>query len=310
MLFKGWPSFFSWRKVVGLSLGALLLVGGGLLVAQELRASDYQAQFFASLARRASFTVGDGPSPAIRFPKSAPYDDRLGYADLPLFLDRLKAREFEIAQQARISGQMAELVDAGYFAPYFEKYQTGLRIVDRHNGTLFQDRYPERVYQDFTDIPPVLVDSLLYIENRELLDFRYPTRNPAIEWDRLAKADHGSAIQVTGNPLARRQHAGHPDREIPPLSGGRTDSRATSCGRWRPPPCAPTWTAKTPGAAPDRSEYLNTVPLSAAGSARSTAWATACGPGTGAISPTSTALLSRADAPGADLATAWRSSRR
>src|SRR6185295_5664927 len=37
-------------------------------------------------------------------------------------------------------------------------------------------------------IPPVLVRSLLFIENRELLDEATPRRNPALEWDRLLRA--------------------------------------------------------------------------------------------------------------------------
>src|SRR6185503_9307399 len=35
---------------------------------------------------------------------------------------------------------------------------------------------------------PRLVDSLLFIENRELLDPDHPKRNPAIEWDRFTLA--------------------------------------------------------------------------------------------------------------------------
>ena len=309
MLFKGWPSFFSWRKVVGLSLGALLLVGGGLLVAQELRASDYQAQFFASLARRASFTVGDGPSPAIRFPKSAPYDDRLGYADLPLFLDRLKAREFEIAQQARISGQMAELVDAGYFAPYFEKYQTGLRIVDRHNGTLFQDRYPQRVFQRFDDIAPVLVQSLLFIENRELLDPRYPARNPAVEWPRLAQAVLTKAASVVtgdarspgGSTLATQIEKYRHSFE------GRTDSVEEKFRQMVSAALRAYQQGEDTQAARRQIvlSYINTMPLSAkAGFGEVHGLGDGLWVWYGRDVNDINRLLSRADAPGADLATA------
>ncbi len=183
-----WPLFLRSFKIVAASSVLILLVLIGLLVAQEMRSSSYQAHFFSSLASKASFTVGTGPSPSIRFPQSAPYDDRLGYAELPGFFDKLKARDFEIVKQARISESLAEIVDAGYFAPYPEKTQSGLRILDCHNDSLFQERYPQRIYQRFDDIAPILVQSLLFIENRELLDPRYPERNPAVEWDRLANA--------------------------------------------------------------------------------------------------------------------------
>ncbi len=165
-----------------------LLVAAGMLVAQEMRTSAHQARFFADLARKATFEVGTGPSPSIRFPQSAPYDDRLGYAQLPAYLKKLQARDFEIAQQARISPTMATIVDDGYYAPYAEKTQGGLRVLDRHNTPLFQECYPQRVFERFDDIAPILVDSLLFIENRELLDPDQPKRNPAVEWDRLANA--------------------------------------------------------------------------------------------------------------------------
>ncbi|MDO8456460.1 MAG: transglycosylase domain-containing protein [Burkholderiaceae bacterium] len=183
-----WPLFLRSFKIVAAFSVLILLVLIGLLVAQEMRSSSYQAHFFASLASKASYTVGTGPSPSIRFPQSAPYDDRLGYAELPGFFDKLKARDFEIVKQARISESLAEIVDAGYFAPYPEKTQSGLSILDCHNDSLFQERYPKRIYQRFDDIAPILVQSLLFIENRELLDPRYPERNPAVEWDRLANA--------------------------------------------------------------------------------------------------------------------------
>jgi membrane peptidoglycan carboxypeptidase len=181
-------SFFFWFKTVFASTLMIVLVVVGLLVAQEVRTSSYQAHFFAEMASKASYTVGPGPSPSIRFPQSAPYDDRLSYSQLPQFLGKLKLRDFEIVKQARISKGMAEIVDAGYFAPYREKTQTGLSILDCHNDRLFQERYPKRVYERFEDVAPIMVQSLLFIENRELLDTSHPKRNPAVEWDRLANA--------------------------------------------------------------------------------------------------------------------------
>ncbi|HTD06732.1 transglycosylase domain-containing protein, partial [Undibacterium sp.] len=140
--------------------------------------------------------VDAGASNAIRFPQKAPFDERLGYSDLPVFLNRLQSKEFAIVKQARISPRMAALVDDGYFAPYPEKTQGGLSIVDCHNGQLFQERYPKRIYAAFDDIAPVLINSLLYIENRELLDPQYPKRNPAVEWDRFTLAVMNKGMQV------------------------------------------------------------------------------------------------------------------
>ncbi|NMM14562.1 MAG: penicillin-binding protein [Rhodoferax sp.] len=186
-----WKKLVSWLFWLRFKLavaGLVLLVVAGLVIVQEMRSSAYQARFFADLASKATYTMGAGPSPSIRFPQSAPYDDRLGYAQLPVFLATLKTRDFEIDQQARFSTGLAKIVDDGYFAPYLEKTQGGLRILDCHNESLFQERYPKRVFERFDDIAPMLVQSLLFIENRELLDATHPQRNPAVEWDRLANA--------------------------------------------------------------------------------------------------------------------------
>lgn len=176
----------------GRSLAALLAVAllavASVLLAWEMRTSNYQARFFSGLAAGASYSPGPGPSPSIRYPQKAPYDDRLGYSELPIFIAKLKARDFEITQQARLSEGMAKIVDAGYFAPYVEKTEAGLRINDCHNNSLFQELYPKRVFARFEDIPLILIQSLLFIENRDLLDPDHPKRNPAVEWDRLANA--------------------------------------------------------------------------------------------------------------------------
>ncbi len=195
-----WLSFFRWFGSAWAFSLLMVLVVLGLVVDRELSTSSYQARFFAHLAGKARYTLGEGPSPSIRFPGSGPYDDRLGYTELPAFIGKLAGRGFEITRQARLSEGMVRIVDAGYFAPYPEKTQSGLRILDCHNDSLFQERYPQRVYKSFDDIAPVLVQSLLFIENRELLDPDNPKRNPAVEWDRLANAVLNNArTTITGN---------------------------------------------------------------------------------------------------------------
>lgn len=177
-----------------------LLVVGGLLAVQEMQTSAFQAHYFSNLSRKANFTVGAGVSSAISLPANAPYDDRLGYSKIPGFVEKLTSRDFEISRQARISEGMADIVNDGYFAPYLEKVQSGLRIVDCRNDSLFQERYPERIFERFEDIALMLVQSLLFIENCELLDPEHPKHNPAVEWDRLAHAVLLEAkISLTGD---------------------------------------------------------------------------------------------------------------
>jgi membrane peptidoglycan carboxypeptidase len=169
----------------------VVLVGVSFAVywgVQETRSSNMQARFFSDLAGKMTYRMEKGPSKSIRFPHDSPYDERLGYAGLPDYLGKLSARDYQVSAQARISPKMAELADMGIFATYREKTKTGLTIVDCRAQELFAASYPERIYSKFEQAPMALINSLLFIENRELLDNKYPKRNPAVEWDRLGKA--------------------------------------------------------------------------------------------------------------------------
>ena len=55
--------------------------------------------------------------------------------------------------------------------------------------------FPARVYEHFESIPSVVTDSLLFIENRDLLDLAHPKKNPAVDWTRLGKAVLDKSIQ-------------------------------------------------------------------------------------------------------------------
>ena len=163
---------------------------------QESRTSTMQARFFANMAKKISYKVEKGPSTAIRFPSDSPYDERLGYANMPDYLAKLKARDYVIAAQARISPKMLELADKGLFATYREKTKVGLAVLDCKMAPLYTSMYPERYYPGFEKAPTLLVQSLLFIENRELLDTTYPKRNPAVEWDRFSKAVFDKSLHV------------------------------------------------------------------------------------------------------------------
>lgn len=175
------------RKVIP----ALALVLPAIAIAAllyELRTSRLQAIYLTRLAADCSYRLEPGPSRTIRFPDSGPYDERSGYAVLPDFVWRLSGSGYTVAAQARLSPALLDLADLGLSAVYREKPQVGLRIVDRRNQVIFAEFYPARVYADFDAVPDIAVRTLLFIENRELLDPRFPYRNPAVEWDRLARA--------------------------------------------------------------------------------------------------------------------------
>jgi membrane peptidoglycan carboxypeptidase len=177
------------RTRTGLILVALVLVFilAGWAV-HETRTSTQQARYFSNWAKQMTFAVGKGPTSEVRYPSDSPYDERLGYANLPQYLSKLQSRNYEIVEQARMSKPMIEAADMGFYPTYREKTSTGLNILDCRQQPLFTTSYPERTYANFDAAPLLLVKSLLFIENRELLDPAYPKRNPAVEWDRLSKA--------------------------------------------------------------------------------------------------------------------------
>ncbi|MGZ3183185.1 MAG: transglycosylase domain-containing protein [Telluria sp.] len=154
----------------------------------EAHTSAAQARYFAELAQKVKYRVDKGATQDVRYPSDSPYDERLGYANLPDYLKRLQERQFDIVSQARFSPKMIELADMGLYPTYHEKTRAGLAIADCHRQPLFTSLFPERYYGSFDAAPPALVASLLFIENRELLDPDHPKRNPAVEWDRFSKA--------------------------------------------------------------------------------------------------------------------------
>jgi membrane peptidoglycan carboxypeptidase len=178
-----------------------LLVAVAQLAWQEMRTSQWQAKYFSEWAGRMGFAMQPGATPetAVRYPVDSPYDQRLGYSNLPEFLGRLQSKEFQITSQARMTPAMVEGIDQGLFAPYREKTQMGLSVLDCRKQPLFAARFPERIYPGFAQVPSLLVNSLLFVENRELLDPRYPMRNPAVEWTRLGKALLEHVYQVFGS---------------------------------------------------------------------------------------------------------------
>ncbi|MFA5082732.1 MAG: transglycosylase domain-containing protein [Hydrogenophilaceae bacterium] len=246
----------------------LVLFGLAGVAAYELIASPFQAMLLADYAKRLTYRTESGPSDLIRYPTAGPSDIRFGYTGLPEFLKRLEQRGYQVSQQARLSPEMDKLADYGLYLPYREKSSAGLTLDDCAGNPYYSFRQPRRTYADFAAIPPVVANTLLFIENRELLDPNHPQRNPAVEWDRLAQAVLEKMVQVV-----------QPGRNVP---GGST--LATQIEKFRHSPDGLTLTPgdklRQMASASVRAyldgsdtrvtrrrivlDYLNTVPLSAA----------------------------------------------
>ena len=248
-----------------LILIALLAAGG--FAYHEAQTSNFQAKYLARLGKSLSFELENGPNSALDIPQSGPYDTRLGYSRLKDWTPRLKEQGFLVSAQARISPQMQDLIDRRLFAPYREKSQAGLNILDQRGERLYGRLFPTRIYPNFDAVPALVRDTLLFIENRELLDQAHPKKNPALEWDRLGQAVLDKGIQTV-----------NPEHDVP---GGST--LATQIEKYRHSPNGLTLTVEDKlqqmasasvrayldgeNTLPSRKgvvvTYLNTVPLAA-----------------------------------------------
>ncbi|HLZ20034.1 MAG TPA: transglycosylase domain-containing protein, partial [Smithellaceae bacterium] len=177
-----------------LILVIILILSG--IAAVEIKTSFFEARFFTWLAGQLSFTVQPGPNDSLQFPADGPYDQRLGYTKLSGFIKNLGIQGYKIESQARPSAGLNAITSLGLNPAYREKNQAGLSIFDCDGEELFKARYPQRVCGRFESLSPLIVNTLLFIENRELLDSGYANRNPAVEWDRLAKALFDRGIHI------------------------------------------------------------------------------------------------------------------
>jgi len=252
-----------------LILVVLAIVILGILFFRETESSTFQADYLSRLAKDLRWTMKSGANRGLSIPQAGPYDERLGYSRLPAMIPRLVGQGFQVSAQARLSPRMQEMIGMGLFVPYREKSQAGLLVTDSSGQPFFKALSPRRIYENLAAVPPVIVNSLLYIENRDLLDPVHAKRNPAVEWTRLGKALQDKAIQVF-----------RPEHDVP---GGST--LATQIEKYRHSPNGLTLSAGDKlqqiasasvrayldgeNTLPARQRivvsYLNTVPLAAVG---------------------------------------------
>jgi membrane peptidoglycan carboxypeptidase len=251
----------AWRRIL---LGSALAALVGAAMVGEVSTSWLQSQLATGINRELTWSVGPGASSEIAFPTHGPYDARLGYTRLPRVTRHLEQHGFEITTQARVSPGMIRLGGYGITSPYPEKASAGLRVVDRAGEPIFSAQFPRFTWGSFGELPWLVVRTLLYIENRELLDASSPYANPAVEWDRLLRAITWSALPNQGRTPGASTLATQLEkyRHSP---GGRT---ASASEKLRQMAAA---TLRAYQAGPDTRgerqrivlDYLNTVPLSA-----------------------------------------------
>ena len=188
-----------WRRLFWL-LVLITIAALAFATYAEMRTSRLQAREFSRWATSLTYSVEPGPSEAIVYPGDGPFDKRLGYSALGDFLPRLLKRNYVVEQQTRFSAPLMSYAGHDLFVPYQEKSQAGLVITDCRGDPLYLYRYPQQLYTEFAQIPPVMVNSLLFVENRGLLENQEPLLNPAVDWPRFAKAAWSQVAKMFALP--------------------------------------------------------------------------------------------------------------
>ena len=187
-------------RKLALLLAVSTLAGGGYLAWQEMHSSALQARWLSRYAADLDYQLAPGVSDSISFPGEGPFDQRLGYSRLPHFLERLSQRNYRVEEQVRFSPTLKQYAGHGLFIPYPEKSQAGLRIDDCQGELLYANSYPHQFYENFEGIPPLVVQSLLFIEDRGLLKNK-PNANPAVDWPRFTMAAVSQLEKRLGLPV-------------------------------------------------------------------------------------------------------------
>ncbi|MGL4830022.1 MAG: transglycosylase domain-containing protein [Vibrio sp.] len=185
----------------GLIIVLILGTAGGAALFHEMETSTLQSREISRYAAGLTYQVEPGVSDKITFPSYGPFDQRLGYVALPNIQERLLQRGFTVSHQVRFSDALYHYAQSGLFVPYTEKVQAGLTLFDCRAESVYQFRYPSYHYSEFTAIPDLIVQSLLFIENRDLLSEKNPLINPAVDWPRFFKAaltQVGKALDLDG----------------------------------------------------------------------------------------------------------------
>src|SRR5437667_2252850 len=118
----------------------------------EIRTSFVQSWIFTSTNKRISFELAAGRSPAIVFPRSAPFDDRRGYSKLANLQARLENQGYHVTEQARQSETMRKLLGRGISPPYVEPPETGMDIRGADGLALFRYAQSDFLFKGVDDI--------------------------------------------------------------------------------------------------------------------------------------------------------------
>ncbi len=248
------------RAIVMMSSGARLKWLLGLIAAAllgvlayfasiEMQTSRLQARYLAGLDRGISFAVKPGRQGTVisfseqRLERALTTSGSATHCCLvPATPDRARFRG--LAERATPNDALSRR--RRFVSAVSGKRSRRPATVRRHGRAAFQRTYPHRSTTSFDAIPPLIVNSLLFIEDRELLDPNQPNRNPAIDWGRFGHALLDQGVRIFNRHQRHRAAARSPPRSRSSVTRrmAAPRPRRKNCGRSRRLRCARIWTGR------------------------------------------------------------------
>ncbi|MDP5148443.1 transglycosylase domain-containing protein [Rheinheimera baltica] len=182
-----------------LVLAVLLLA---LAVYQESRNHFYQSTFWHWYAGKLTYTVQDGAATQVSFPTAGPFDQRFGYTHLQHWSTKLQQSGFQIKSQSQFSEPLMSYANFGFHPPYPEKNSAGLLIQGCQQQPIYQSVAPAMQFTSLQSVAPLIVNSLLMVEDRTLLTPEHVRANPVLNLPRLGAAVWSQLQRAAGIPAA------------------------------------------------------------------------------------------------------------
>src|SRR5262249_10802193 len=159
---------------------AIALLVTGLVLWVEASTGILESLLLSAASAGLHYRVEPGRSAQIEFPRGGPLDEERGVSRIPQFAGGLEGRGVRIAERSRFSPALLRLSRMGVPLPFRSDPVAGLVITSSRGDTMFNAARGRRVFREYSEIPPVVARSLLYIENRRLQGDVFATQNPAL----------------------------------------------------------------------------------------------------------------------------------
>jgi membrane peptidoglycan carboxypeptidase len=188
----------------------VLLAVIALGIYQESRNHFYQSQFWHWYANKLTYQQQSGAASQISFPDAGPFDKRFGYNQIPQWSDKLLQSGFNITTQSQFSDSLQQYTSLGFYPPFVEKNSAGLIIKGCKQEAIYRSKAPAMQFDNLHDIAPLIVQSLLFVEDRTLLSPEHLHANPVLNlprlgaavWSQLQRAAGIPAVAAGGSTLA------------------------------------------------------------------------------------------------------------